>query len=141
VKNWDNMGPEERHQVTVLKGGKPTTIKPERVSYVIEQVAYWRKANAIHQWFVEHVQNGEDDCKPYVCDSDKLKELLSAVDAVLKCRKKAKELLPTQEGFFFGSIEYDEYYRQYLKDTKRMLEEILAEPDADISEYVYQSSW
>ena len=27
-----------------------------------EQVGYWRKANAIHNWFVDHVQDGEDDC-------------------------------------------------------------------------------
>ena len=29
---------------------------------IMEQVAYWRKANHIHSWFVEHVQDGEDDC-------------------------------------------------------------------------------
>lgn len=27
-----------------------------------ESVGYWRKANAIHRWFVENVQDGEDDC-------------------------------------------------------------------------------
>lgn len=27
-----------------------------------DSIAYWRKANAIHQWFVDHVQDGEDDC-------------------------------------------------------------------------------
>ena len=27
-----------------------------------EYVAYWRKANSVHKWFVDHVQNGEDDC-------------------------------------------------------------------------------
>lgn len=29
---------------------------------ISENVMYWRKANAIHQWFVDTVQNGEDDC-------------------------------------------------------------------------------
>ncbi len=48
VKNWDWMKPEDTHLVTVLKGGKPTGIKPERVGEIIEDVAYWRKANAIH---------------------------------------------------------------------------------------------
>ena len=33
---------------------------PEVKSY--ENVAYWRKANAVHKWFVEAVQGGEDDC-------------------------------------------------------------------------------
>lgn len=27
-----------------------------------DEVAYWRKANAVHKWFVDHVQGGEDDC-------------------------------------------------------------------------------
>lgn len=30
---------------------------------IYEQVAYWRKANAVHKWFVDHVQDGEDDCE------------------------------------------------------------------------------
>lgn len=30
---------------------------------IIEEVGYWRKANAIHNWFVEHVQDGIDDCR------------------------------------------------------------------------------
>ncbi len=29
---------------------------------ISEPVGYWRKANAIHRWFVENVQDGEDDC-------------------------------------------------------------------------------
>ena len=31
-------------------------------SSLYQTVAQWRKANAIHAWFVEHVQGGEDDC-------------------------------------------------------------------------------
>ena len=29
---------------------------------IMDQVGYWRKANEIHNWFVENVQDGEDDC-------------------------------------------------------------------------------
>lgn len=29
---------------------------------ISEQVGYWRKANAVHKWFVDNVQGGEDDC-------------------------------------------------------------------------------
>lgn len=28
-----------------------------------DNVMYWRKANAIHQWFVDRVQDGKDDCE------------------------------------------------------------------------------
>ena len=27
-----------------------------------EEIGYWRKANAIHKWFVDRVQDGIDDC-------------------------------------------------------------------------------
>ena len=27
-----------------------------------KEVMYWRKANYIHNWFVENIQNGSDDC-------------------------------------------------------------------------------
>ena len=50
-----------------------------------EQVAYWRKANAIHRWFVDHVQDGEDDCDWHreVTQSD-LEELRDVCKEVLE---------------------------------------------------------
>lgn len=29
---------------------------------IMTEVGYWRKANQIHNWFVENIQDGEDDC-------------------------------------------------------------------------------
>lgn len=54
--------------------------------------AYWRKANQIHSWFVNNVQDGIDDCREYSVDTDKLRELR---DTCVKVRdgtkmKKAK---------------------------------------------------
>lgn len=45
-------------------------------------VAYWRKANAIHNWFVENVQNGVDDCGVYEVTKEDLEELLYACKTV-----------------------------------------------------------
>ena len=39
-------------------------------------VAYWRKANQIHNWFVTNVQRGEDDCGEYYVSREKLSQLL-----------------------------------------------------------------
>ena len=49
-----------------------------------EQVGYWRKANSIHNWFVDHVQDGEDDCD-YHQEVTKgvLEDLLSTCEKVL----------------------------------------------------------
>lgn len=51
---------------------------------IIEQVGYWRKANQIHNWFVEHVQDGEDDCAyHHECTREVLEELLDTCKTVL----------------------------------------------------------
>ena len=145
-------------------------VKQERVSEIVERIAYWRKANAIHNWFINNCsENGEDNCQEIYVNREKLEELLKTVNLVLKSSKLvkgrvyngtrhengktikiyedglvmdkteiAKELLPTQEGFFFGDTDYDEYYYRDLLDTKEMLEKILKEVDGD---FYYQASW
>lgn len=53
-------------------------------SRIMEQVGYWRKANQIHNWFVEHVQDGEDDCAyHHECTREVLEELLETCKTVL----------------------------------------------------------
>ena len=54
---------------------------------VTTDVAYWRKANAIHNWFVENVQNGNDDCGRYPVSEDQIKDLF---DVVMRVRKSCK---------------------------------------------------
>lgn len=72
VQNWDYYSQDERYEITITQGGKPTTIKRERISCIVEEVAYWRKFNALHSWFVDNCGNGEDDCKEvYVTESQK----------------------------------------------------------------------
>ena len=78
VKNL-NFQKEEgipQWEVIVNRGGKSySNIDSSKVKYVEEEVGYWRKANAIHSWFVKNVQNGNDDCGEYWVDIDTLKEL------------------------------------------------------------------
>ena len=73
----------------------------------LEEVAYWRKQNAIHNWMVENVQRGVDNCASYDFDKSCLKSLLAKCKEVLKnpTAKNAMEILPTKEGFFFGGTE------------------------------------
>lgn len=85
VKNWSSDKPEERKKITVLEGGRPMSgTKPERVSYIIEEMAYWRKANAIHNWFVTNVQNGKDDCDEYRVSKKQLEALRDACRTVIE---------------------------------------------------------
>jgi hypothetical protein len=140
VKNWDHQKPSERHEITVKLGGKICTdIKPERISYIVEEVGYWRKSNQIHSWFVRNVQNGRDECQESYVSSEQLKELLQTVTEVLADHSKAAELLPAQGGFFFGSTDYDEYYFDDLEETKKIIRSALA--DGKNGDFYYRSSW
>lgn len=159
------------------------------------EVAYWRKANAIHQWFVDNVQDGRDECQESDIDIDTLKKLRNIClevfrrmkGQVLRVPKKSmedfkkwyegkgkqritidpdhldalekvtdyhvvadasvcKELLPTQEGFFFGSTEYNGGYFYDLYKTIRMIDNIIAQDKKDrkngiYPDYTYQASW
>jgi len=124
-------------KITAIKG----RVDVARIKYVVEVVAYWRKANAIHQWFVDNVQNAEDDCKLYAVSSGQLKTLLELCEQVLKAPDKAPILLPTQEGFLFGSTEYDNRYFQNVDYTVEVLKSELSEDADESQEYEYQSSW
>ena len=116
--------------------GTPTTITFE--------VGYWRKANHIHNWFVENVQSGDDDCKEYYVDPDKLRSLLAICKHILQLKNwkaYAKKNLPTREGFFFGGTEYDEYYLSDIKSTVEIIEKVLADFDEQNDSIYYESSW
>ncbi len=104
------------------------------------QVAYWRKANQIHKWFVDHVQDGNDNCEEYRVTRDQLQLLVDNCKLVLMNKEEAVNLLPVQEGFFFGSYEYDEYYFGDIQDTIDQLERILNEYPKEW-DFTYQSSW
>lgn len=110
----------------------------------IEEIAYWRKANHIHRWFVENVQGGKDDCDIYYLSEEKLKQLLDKCKKVKENKNAASETLPTQDGFFFGGTDYDEDYYESIDYTIKVIEDLLAKNvdnkniDADI---YYRSSW
>jgi len=138
VKQWSFQKPEEQYNVEVTKGGEPTNIKPERVTHIVEEIGYWRKQNQIHQWFVENVQNGVDNCGEYCVSKVQLEDLLEICKKILNDNSLAEELLPTTSGFFFGGTEYDEWYFDGIKNTIEILEEALSDNSGD---YYYSSSW
>ena len=176
VKKWKHEPPSEEYSVQVTKGGEPVAdIDPERISQVDEEVMYWRKANHIHAWFVENVQDGIDNCASYYVSDEKLEELLGLckrvirasklVDGavlasyswdsetkqrienreagkVIKNPKVAQELLPRQEGFFFGGYEYDEWYLKDVQDTHDWIVQTFKDRAKGIlSDIYYSSSW
>ncbi len=57
---------------------------------IFEDVGYWRKANAIHKWFVDNVQNEVDDCDYYEVSKEQLEDLLSICIEVRDKTKMSK---------------------------------------------------
>ena len=102
-------------------------------------IGYWRKANAIHAWFVKNVQGGVDECQEAYVTRAQLMDLLQMVEYALK--KKDPSGLPTESGFFFGGTDVDDWYWDSLKHTKKMLKGILTAPSLNLADFYYQSSW
>lgn len=109
---------------------------------IMEQVGYWRKANQIHNWFVENIQDGVDDCCYHreVTEED-LIELRDICHEVLCNHDLAEMRLPTAPGFFFGSYEYDEWYVEDLKNTIDIINKVLETTDFEKQMIYYVSSW
>lgn len=138
VKYWEHNG-DNNYEVTVTKAGKPTNIDPKKVSYIVEEVGYWRKANQIHNWFVENVQDGRDECQESYVSREQLQSLLDICRIVKIDKDKAPQLLSTQSGFFFGGTEYDEWYFNDIDNTIEIIEEALSDENAD--DFAYRASW
>ena len=106
VKQWDHQPAEDRYSVQVARSGKPVPgIQPERISEIDEEVMYWRKANHIHAWFVDNVQDGQDNCGTYHVSWEQLRALL------LRCEKliEASELV---DGMIYAGTVYDKEHPQ-----------------------------
>ena len=113
---------------------------------------YWRKANGIHNWFVQNVQDGRDECQKSFVTPEQLRELRDACELVLWTHDKderhvqtvAEEAgLATKSGFFFGSTDYDEYYMEDLRYTAKLITrlEVAGVFDNAWVDMYYQASW
>ena len=102
---------------------------------------YWREARLIHEWFVENVQGGNDDCGLYEVRAEEL----------MRLREECMDALEEIEG---GFVEYDEWKWWDLQFTANKVEQVTKdlvpfgwigaahkdEPDWRVRFY-YESSW
>ena len=170
VKNWSHEKKSDQVKITVKQGGKNRKdIDIKKISYIIEEIGYWRKANAIHNFFIENCGEGIDKCQSIHVGSEQLVDLLDKCNEIIKNSKLvncencktmkdgavtdahdgvkyieyptiARKLLPTQSGFFFGGTDYDEYYLNDIQETKKICEEALKAMERG-AEIYYQASW
>lgn len=93
------------------------------------------KVNACSVLVNEKVQNG------YSHDDKGNKVPVYAEMKIIANPTVAKELLPCESGFFFGNIEYDEWYYEDIKSTIHILKKVLEETDFTTEMVLYSSSW
>lgn len=156
VQNWAHQDASRKHTVSVKLGGKlRKDIKPERISYVVEQVAYWRKFNALHNWFVQECGDGKDECQEMYVQIEQLEELRDKLSEVITliglskkitkvlkdwngeeyevstydCEDELRKIFPPTSGFFFGSTEIDDYYVEDVKKTIEIIDDLSKEFD------------
>lgn len=134
------------------------------------QIGYWRKANAIHKWFVDHVQEGRDECQRSHVSRDDLRELRETCQKVLDTAKVAPGKVHVGTMYSGGAVteQYEDgqvisnpeelheilptasgfffgstgYDEYYLEDVKHTIKVVDACLAApDKISFYYQSSW
>lgn len=111
-----------------------------------EEVAYWRKQNMLHHFILK--QTGADpnmNCTYVEVPHEILCDFIVRANKILKARGNhreslAKELLPAQSGFFFGSTDYDKWYYQSLKNIRADFRKIIQSTNF-INQTLYYSCW
>jgi hypothetical protein len=145
VQNWEHQTPEQRHTISVKLGENAREdIKPHRIAYIVEQIGYWRKFNALHGWIIDNCGGGIDECQKIDISAHDLRVLLETLREVKRAiedkdNKTISLLFPPTGGFFFGSTEVDEYYKEQIDQTIPIIEEAVNEEEGE--EFYYQASW
>lgn len=88
-------------EIALTRNGNKIHINRQKVKTIVEEGLYWRKANQIHKWFVENVQDGNDDCGRYYVSEDTLKTLLNTINTVFEEVNKYIDLSSVD----FGKME------------------------------------
>lgn len=81
--------------------------------------AYFRKVNFLFKYYEDR---GKMHDQWYAfTDADDIDDLIDRCEQVLKDHSLAHSLLPTQDGFFFGSTDYDGWYFSDVQDCLKQM--------------------
>lgn len=110
-----------------------------------EEVAYFRKVNFLLPYF-----GYKENCTHIEITKQKVTDIVDDCKKLLKIYKthsqryfvkKAKEIMPTESGFFFGSIKYDEWYVHDLKEVLVTFSILLETFDFETDTLLMCCSW
>ena len=110
----------------------------------IYQIGYFRKFNALHSYIVKTFADGIDNCQDIILYKEDVEQIKKVLDDILNAHQrveKAKEILPTQSGFFFGGTDYDEFYFEDVKVAADLMQNLLDNFDFEKYQLIYEASW
>lgn len=155
----------EKEEFVELKRKAPWEKREEVLKFNVKDIdsiiidfGYWRKANAIHKWFVDHCWDGKyedyhgEEISVEKKQLEELRDLCINVKAeILKKKtfatkkKVIDKMLPMQDGFFFGyrnDEEGIEYYIDDLTETIKIVDEAIKKMHLyNVCELYYSASW
>jgi len=99
------------------------TVKKEVDGYWEQYDCYFRKVNFLFKYF-EDKGKMVDQYYAFV-DREDVEDIIDKCERVQKNHDLAHELLPTQDGFFFGGTDYDKWYFSDIKDCLRQMKRYL----------------
>ena len=85
--------------------------------------AYFRKVNFLFKYFEDRGKM-IDQYYAFV-EKEDVEDIIDKCQRINKDHGLAHTLLPTQEGFFFGSTDYNEYYFYDIQDCLRQMKQYL----------------
>lgn len=88
------------------------------------ELGYFRKVNFLVKFFEEKGFDTPNQT-PLVIHKKDAEDLLSRCNEVLADHSKADTTLPTMEGFFFGSTDYDDWYFEDVKEVRDFVQDTL----------------
>ena len=99
----------------------------------------WNKAHSINGWFVEMIQDGENDCDYYEVSREDITELLSLCKTVMKYEDGKRE--DAFYGYSCGWSDTRKIDIETLEETINICQRILRKFDFKNRTLFYTNSW
>ena len=102
----------------------------------IMESAYFRKVNFIYRYFGEKLV--DESC---IVTKAEIEDIIERCKKVLADHSLAEELLPTTDGFFFGSTDYNDWYFHDVEDCQEQMQKLLEDYDETTDVIWVDMSW
>lgn len=130
-------------EINLSLHGKELKLPAKEIAYIACPAIRWRKAYAIHQWFIENVMEYAEPLVSYPVEIDTLLRLRDELMEALENREcdasVAEYSFPCEEGDY--DEKYGEDYWNDLEDALVQVSKVISEHGASPFETTYEYSY